>query len=78
MIDEKGRVSAVQQTPVPIDIPASEVEVAKQQFFVYEAALLMRKGYQEVAVGVRDEFPGETSFVRIGVRTGGATVAGPT
>ncbi len=70
VIDEEGRVSSVQQTPVPINIPNAEVEIAKQQFFVYEASLLMRKGYQEVAVGVRDDFPGETSYVRLGVRAG--------
>ncbi len=72
VIDEEGRVSSVQQTPVPIVVPAADLEAAKQQFFVYEAALLMREGYQEVAVGVRDDFPGETSYVRLGVQAGGA------
>ncbi len=75
VIDEEGRVSSVQQNPVPIVVPAADLEAAKQQFFVYEAALLMREGYQEVAVGVRDDFPGETSYVRLGVQAGAASAA---
>ena len=71
VLDEQGRVSSVQQTPVPIQIPNAEIEVAKTKFFVYEASLLMREGYQEVAVGVRDDFPGESSFVRLPVLVGG-------
>ena len=63
VIDEEGRVSSVQQTPIPIDIPEADFAMARQQLFVYEVELLMREGYQEVAVGVRDDFPGETSYV---------------
>ncbi|MCP3958998.1 MAG: VWA domain-containing protein [bacterium] len=76
VIDEEGRVSSVQQTLVPLEIPNSEIEVARTKFFVYEAALLMRAGYQEVAVGVRDDFSGEASFVRQSLVAGGrATTA---
>ncbi|MEM7356536.1 MAG: VWA domain-containing protein, partial [Acidobacteriota bacterium] len=73
VIDEEGRVSSVQQTPVPIEIPDAHIATARQQSFVYEVSLIMREGYQEVAVGVRDEFPGETSFVRLPVWAGGVT-----
>ena len=70
VIDEEGRLSPVTQTPVPIDIPDSDVAIARQQEFVYEVELMMRQGMQAVAVGVRDEVAGDTSFVREGVRVG--------
>lgn len=70
VIDEEGRISPLSQTPVPIDIPEADLPVAVQQEFVYEVELLMRDGLQIVAVGVRDEVAGDTSFVRQGIRLG--------
>lgn len=70
VIDEEGRISPLSQTPVPIDIPAADLATAVRQEFVYEVELLMRDGLQVVAVGVRDEVAGDTSFVRQGIRLG--------
>ncbi len=71
VIDGNGRLSEVDQTSVPIEIPDAGVDVAKKQFYVYTAELLMRRGPQKVAVGVRDEFGGESSFIRRAVFIGG-------
>ncbi len=71
VIDGNGRLSAIDQTPVPIEIPDAGIEDAKKQFYVYAAELLMRRGAQKVAVGVRDEFGGESSFIRRAVVIGG-------
>jgi VWFA-related protein len=70
VIDQEGRISPLSQTPVPIDIPEADLATAVQQEFVYEAELVMRNGFQVVAVGVRDEVGGVTSFVRRGIRLG--------
>ena len=70
VIDDQGRLSAIDQTSVPISIPDADIANARQQHFVYAAELLMRRGDQAVAVGVRDDFSGETSFVRQPVRVG--------
>jgi hypothetical protein len=70
VIDDNGRLSAVEQTPVPIEIPDAGLETARQQYYVYAAELMMRPGRQKVAVGVRDELGGESSFVRRAVEIG--------
>jgi hypothetical protein len=68
VVDENGLLSPVEQTPVPITIPNGEIEIARTKYYVYEAQLLMRQGGQRVAVGVRDDFAGQTSYVRQAVR----------
>jgi VWFA-related protein len=70
VIDDDGRMSTVQQTPVPLEIPSADIEIARQQSFVYEAQLLMRRGDQRVAVGVRDELAAQASYIRRSVRIG--------
>ncbi len=70
VIDDDGRMSPVEQTPVPIEIPDADVETAKQQHFVYAAELRMRPGRQKVAIGVRDELGGESSYIRRAVQIG--------
>lgn len=60
--DEKGE-SPIQQMPVPISIPADELDRARRQDYVYTVTLLMRRGDQRVAIGVRDDLAGESSFV---------------
>ncbi len=64
VIDEDGRMSPVEQTPVPLAIPDADVEVARTQFYVYTAELRMRPGRQRVAIGVRDEMANESSYIR--------------
>jgi VWFA-related protein len=70
VIADGGGTSSPSQTPLPISIPDDAVEVARQQDYVYEVELLMRRGFHVVAVGVRDDIAGDTSFVRHPVRVG--------
>jgi VWFA-related protein len=70
VIDDDGRMSPVQQTRVPLDIPSADIDAARRQSFVYEAQLLMRRGDQRVAVGVRDELASQASYIRRTVRIG--------
>lgn len=70
--DRAGDLSPVQQTPVPITIPAAQIDEARGQYFVYAVELLLRPGEQWVAVGVRDDLAGDASFVRTPVRVGGS------
>ena len=70
VIDDNGRLSPIEQTPVPIEIPDSGIADARKQYYVYAAELLMRSGPQKVAIGVRDEFGGESSFIRRAVQIG--------
>jgi VWFA-related protein len=70
VIDEEGRLSPVQQEQVPIEIPESELGVARGKYYVYASDLLMRPGEQTVAVGVRDDLSGESSYVRRSLRAG--------
>ena len=71
VIDGDGRLSPIEQTPIPIEIPESDLAAARQQYFVYAAELLMRPGPQKVAIGVRDELGGESSYIRRAVMIGG-------
>ncbi len=61
-MDTKGGISEVQEVPIPIEIPAGELEQARGQNYVYQVQLLMRKGAQKLAVGVRDELAAVSSF----------------
>ncbi len=70
VIDGNGRLSPIEQTPVPIEIPDAGIDVARKQYYVYAAELLMRPGFQKVAVGVRDELGGESSYIRRAVEIG--------
>ncbi len=70
VIDDDGRLSPIEQTPVPIEIPEAHLVTARQQHFVYGAELLMRPGPHRVAVGVRDDVGGESSYIRRAVQIG--------
>jgi VWFA-related protein len=61
--DERGDMSPVQNVPLPIQIPAGDLEKARQQGFGYEVSLLMRSGQHRVAVGVRDDLGAVSSYV---------------
>ncbi len=69
-MDNKGGISDVQQVPLPISIPAAEVQAAMTKYFSYSVSLLMRSGDQKVAVGVRDDVAGQASFVSRMLRVG--------
>ncbi len=70
VIDEDGRMSPVEQTAVPLTIPAAQIEDARKQYYVYSVELKMRKGRQKVAIGVRDEFAAESSYTRRPIQIG--------
>lgn len=70
-MDTEGGISDVQQVPLPISIPAGEVQAAMGKHYAYSVSLLMRRGDQKVAVGVRDDVAGEASFVSRTLRVGG-------
>ncbi|MES1246026.1 MAG: VWA domain-containing protein [Acidobacteriota bacterium] len=71
-MDEQGGVSDVQQVPLPISIPAADLQAAMGKHYAYSVNLLMRRGDQKVAVGVRDDVAGESSFVSRTLRVGGS------
>lgn len=70
VIDDQGRMSPVEQTPVPLAIPLAQIEAARGQYYVYTVELKMRRGQQKVAVGVRDELAAESSYIQRRVRVG--------
>jgi VWFA-related protein len=61
--DSQGRVAAVREIPVTIEIPGAEMEQALGQDYVYKIPLMMRSGRQRVAVGLLDEIGANRSFV---------------
>ena len=70
--DAEGGLSPVQDVPVPIDIPQAEFARAREQFYEYSMNLIMRRGRQVVAVGVRDEIGAINGFA-----TRGVSIRGP-
>lgn len=60
--DSEGGLSPVQNAPLPIRIPAADIEQARQSAWGYDLTLLMRPGHHRVAVGLRDELGGVSSF----------------
>ena len=67
VLDEEGGTSPVQVLPIVIQIPTAEVEAALKQGWGYDVQLLMRQGRQKVAVGVRDDLGGASSYVTGGI-----------
>jgi VWFA-related protein len=63
-MDERGNLSEVQQSAVPVEVPGAELAAALGKEWVYTVSLVMRSGPQRLAVGVRDEL-GQTSAFAI-------------
>jgi hypothetical protein len=61
-MDSEGGLSEVQQAEVPFTVPEAEVESALKQVYVYSLSMVMRRGPQKLAVGVRDEIGAIQSF----------------
>ena len=61
-MDGEGGMSEVQNSIIPINIPEAELATAVKQVYVYGISLMMRKGPQKLAVGVRDEVGATQSF----------------
>lgn len=62
-MDDDGGMADVQEIPVPIRIPAAQVEHARTQPYRYMFEMMMRGGGHRLAVGVRDEIGANISFV---------------
>lgn len=69
-MDDSGDVADVQQSTIRIKIPIDELEAAMQQYYSFEARLLMRPGNHKVAVALRDEFGGIYSVITKYVQVG--------
>lgn len=61
-MDQKGGISEVQEAQVPIEVPSADLATAMSKHWVYTIQLLMRKGPQKLAVGVRDDVAAAQSF----------------
>ena len=70
-MDEQGDLSEVQEMPLAIKIPGGVIEAARGEQWLYNHKLLMRRGRQKVALGVRDELGAEESFLSRLHRVGG-------
>ncbi len=64
VMDERGGMAPPQEAPIPILVPAGELEKARRSLFALELQLLMRQGPQRVAVAVRDDLTDSASFLR--------------
>ena len=70
--DEKDEMSDVAQIPVDVELPSDMIDqlIAEKKGYTYKLDLTMEAGYQDVAIGLRDEIGARNSFVRRGVRIG--------
>ncbi len=62
-VDEKGRDAELQELPFELRIPASAIEVARQDEVARVINATMRKGRQKLVIAVRDEISEEKSIV---------------
>ncbi|HUF77977.1 MAG TPA: VWA domain-containing protein [Thermoanaerobaculia bacterium] len=62
-MDDRGWISEVQQTPLPVQVRRDDLDEALEKEYVYTVQILLRSGEQKVAVGVRDEVTASNSFV---------------
>lgn len=70
VIDDESRISPLHSVSLPIIVPTAGLARAREQEFIYEVELLMRRGIQGVAVGIRDDFAGDSAFIRRTVKVG--------
>jgi VWFA-related protein len=66
--DAGGSATPVRRRLLPLHFPAAEAEAVRQRAFLYEVAMQLPKGHNDVAVAVRDEFTGEISFAGQAIR----------
>ena len=69
-MDEDGGIAEVQQDLISIQIPSSDLAGALEQYYAYEARLLIAPGRHIFGAGIRDEYGGSASFVSKGVLAG--------
>jgi VWFA-related protein len=73
----EGNGSPLRQVPIPIRIPRRQVLTAMGQFYLYTLTLNLQPGQQQVAIAVRDEIAGTTSYLSRAVTVGTVAAAGP-
>jgi len=67
VLDDAGNLSDVQVAPIMIQVPSADWEVAKRKGWGYDITLVMRPGPQKVAIGLRDDLGGTSSYVSGGI-----------
>jgi len=60
--DGEGNTSPVRRRVLPLRFPAAEAGAVRQRTFLYEVAMQLRQGRNDLAVAVRDDVSGEISF----------------
>ena len=63
--DEQGRTSDAQGRRIPVRIPESELDLARQQDVGYTVDVMVGKGPQKVAIVVRDELAMTSSTITL-------------
>ena len=73
VLDESGRLSPIEGSPLLIEIPNQDIDQARSQSWIHQLQLQMRPGTQRVTIGVLDELAGAQSYVSgvLQVGTGG-------
>jgi VWFA-related protein len=70
-LDDQGGLSEVQEARVPIELSAAEAAQIGNKVMNYPVPLIMRRGAQKLAVGLRDELGQVSSFTVRTMRVGG-------
>jgi VWFA-related protein len=73
--DAGDKLSPVRQVEVPIHIPKTQVLTALGQYFAYDLSLELPAGRHRLAVAVRDEYGGTTSYLGKDLDVGGSKEA---
>jgi VWFA-related protein len=68
--DAADHISPVRQVDVPIHIPKTQALTALGQYFAYDLSLQLPAGRQRLAVTVRDEYGGTTSYLSTDLAVG--------
>ncbi len=62
VLDDKGRQSPIEGTPLLLEIPDEDLPTATQQSWIHQVQLMMRPGSQRITVGILDELAGLQSY----------------
>lgn len=71
--DTADGISPVRQVPVEFNLSKEQYEVAGQKGVPYLLELQLEPGYNDFAVGIRDELGATISYLRQGIRVGGSS-----
>jgi VWFA-related protein len=67
LADHRGDRSPVQEVEFPVRVRQADAERAQGLTYAYEGALMVGTGQQRLAVGIRDQIGGTTSFLVVPV-----------